>query len=112
MPCAKLDYADEWVQVTLWLPDSGPALPRRLALVYKKSLTPLTTELTFTNWNLDAPAADATFAFQAPAGSASGDFSSFSAALVSRLISPLSSPQPAASPEVAGAKPVGKPATR
>jgi hypothetical protein len=105
VPCAKLDYADEFVQVTLWLPDSGPALPRRLTLVYKKSPTPLTTELTFTNWNLDAPVTDAVFAFQPPPSSASGDFGESSAALVSRLI-------PAASPAVPGAKPSGEPTVR
>ena len=73
VPCVKLDYADQWVQVTLWLPDSGPALPRRLALVYKKSPTPLTTEITFTSWNLDATATDATFAFRPPEEPAPGD---------------------------------------
>ena len=109
VPCAKLDYADEFVQVTLWLPDSGPMLPRRLTLVYKKSPTPLTIELTFSNWNLAAPVTDATFAFQPPAGSASGDFGDFSAALLSRLIP---SPPPAASPAVAGAKPSSSPAVR
>jgi hypothetical protein len=109
VPCAKLDYADEFVQVTLWLPDSGPMLPRRLTLVYKKSPTPLTIELTFSNWNLAAPVTDATFAFQAPAGSASGDFGDFSAALLSRLIP---SPPPAASPAVPGAKPSSSPAVR
>ena len=107
VPCAKLDYADEWVQVTLWFPDSGPTLPRRLALAYKKSSTPLTTELTFTNWKLDAPVADATFAFQPPAGFASGDFGNFSAAMVSRLI-----PMPTQSIAVKATKTSGAPEAR
>ena len=98
VPCVKLDYADDFVQVTLWLPETGQPVPRRLVLVYKKSPTPLTTELTFTNWNLDAPVTDATFAFQPPTGTASGKFNDFSGALLSRLI-------PSASPAVPGAKP-------
>ena len=106
--CVKLDYADDFVQVTLWLPATGQALPRRLALGYKKSPTPLTVELTFTNWNLDPPVTDAAFAVQPPAGHAPIEFSDFAAELVSRLV-PL--PQQAASPTDTGAKP-GKPAAR
>ena len=97
--CVKLDYADDFVQVTLWLPASGPVLPRQLALVYKKSPTPLAVELTFTNWKLDAPVTDTAFAVQPPAGHAPTEFGDFTAGLVSRLV-PL--PQPA----------VGKPAAR
>lgn len=86
VPCVKLDYADAFVQVTLWLPASGSALPRRLELVYKKAPTPVSVQLNFTRWNLEAPVAEATFAFQPPAGSASGDFGDFSARLVSRFM--------------------------
>ena len=102
--CVKLDYADDFVQVTLWLPATGQALPRRLALVYKKSPTPLTTELTFTKWNLDAPVNDAAFAFQPPPGHARIEFSDFAAGLVSRLVP---------SPQLASATNTGtKPAAR
>jgi hypothetical protein len=107
--CVKLDYADDFVQVTLWLPATGQALPRRLALGYKKSPTPLTVELTFTNWNLDAPVTDATFAVQPPAAHAPIEFSDFAAGLLSRLV-PL--PEPAASPTDTATKPSGKPAAR
>ena len=107
--CVKLDYADDFVQVTLWLPATGQALPRRLALGYKKSPTPLTVELTFTNWKLDAPVTDAAFAFQAPRGDARIEFSHFAAGLLSRLV-PL--PQPAVSLSDSGAKPAGKPAAQ
>ena len=107
--CVKLDYADDLVQVTLWLPATGQALPRRLALGYKKSPTPLTVELTFTNWKLDAPVTDATFAVQRPAGRAPIEFSDFAAGLLSRLV-PL--PQQASPRTDGGAKPSSKPAAQ
>ena len=94
VPCVKLDYADDFVQVTLWVPTSGTPLPCRLTLVYRKAPIPLTADLTFTSWNLDAIVNDAAFVFQPPAGRAPRDFGNFSAGLVSRLM-PL--PQPAAS---------------
>ena len=109
MPCVKLDYADAWVQVTLLLPTSGPALPRRLAIVYKQATTPLTAELNFTSWNLDVPVSDATFAFQPPAGHGPVEFGDFVAGLVSRI---MPSGWQAASPAASGAKPAGEPAAR
>ena len=107
--CVKLDYADEFVQVTLWLPASGQALPRRLALGYKKSPTPLTVELTFTNWNLEAPVTDAVFAVQSPAGHVPIEFSDFAAGLRSHLVP---SPQQASLQTDSGTKPSSKPAAR
>ena len=107
--CVKLDYADDFVQVTLWLPATGQALPRRLALGYKKSPTPLTVELTFTNWNLEAPVTDAAFAVQPPAGHAPIEFGDFAAGLLSRL---LPSPQQVTLQTDSGTKPSGKPTAR
>lgn len=102
--CVKLDYTDDFVQVTLWLPTTGQALPRRLALGYKKSPTPLTVELTFKSWNLDANVTDAAFAVQPPANHAPIEFSDFAAGLVSRLVP---------SPQLASATNTGtKPAAR
>jgi hypothetical protein len=109
VPCVKLVYADAFVEVRLWLPDSGQALPRRLEIVYKQAPTPLTAELKFTSWNLDVPVTDETFAFQPPAGHAAGEFGDFSAGLSSRV---LPSPLPAASPAAPGAKASGEPAAR
>jgi len=68
VPCAKLDYADAFVEIRLWLPKSSPELPRRLEIVYKHAPIPLVSQLNFTNWKLDAPVTDATFTFQPPAG--------------------------------------------
>jgi hypothetical protein len=100
----KLDYADAWVQVTLWLLTSGPALPHRVAIVYKQAATPLTAELDFTSWNLDVPVSDATFAFQLPAGHGPVEFGDFVAGLASRI---MPSGWQGASPAASGAKPAG-----
>ena len=100
--CARLDYGDEFVEVRLWLPVSGPALPRRLELVYKKAATPHLSQVNFTSWTLDAPVSDATFAFQQPRGREPDEFGNFVAGLFSRIVP---SAQPAASPAVSGAKP-------
>ena len=102
---AKLDYADDLVQVKLWIPTSGRALPRRLEIVYKKAPTPLTTQVNFTNWNLDAPVSEAAFSFQPPANRGRVEFGVFTRGLTSRLASSV--PQ-AASAADAGAKPAGK----
>lgn len=108
VPCVKLDYADEVVQVRLWVPASGPALPRRVEIVYKQAPTPLTQHLDFSDWKLDAPVADATFAFQPPAGKRPIQFGDFVAGVKSRIIP--STPQQASS--AAGAKSAGAPATQ
>ena len=104
--CSKLDYADDLVQVRLWLPTVGQALPRRLELVYKKAPAPLTTQLNFSNWNLDVPVNDSTFAFQPQQGKAPIAFGDFTSGLVKRLVP--SAPQ-VASAAGTGAKPVGAP---
>ena len=107
--CAKLDYADDLVQVKLWLPTAGRALPRRQEIVYKKAPTPLTAQLNFTNWNLDAPVSDAAFSFQPPASGGRVEFGDFTTGMISRLAP--SAPQ-AASAADTGAKPTGKPTAR
>ena len=43
--CAKLDDADAFVELRIWIPASAPALPRRLEIVYKQAPTPLVTQL-------------------------------------------------------------------
>lgn len=107
--CSKLDYADDLVQVKLWIPTSGPALPRRLELVYKQAPTPLFSQIDFTNWNLDAPVADATFAFTPPQGTKPAEFGEFVAAMKSRLVP---SGRPANSNTVPGSKPAASPGAR
>jgi hypothetical protein len=107
VPYVKLDYADDLVEVRLWLPTSGPALPRRLEIVYKQALTPLVTQLNFTSWQLDVPVTDAMFAFQPPADRDPIEFGDFVTGVVSRT---LPSGQQAASPAAPGAKPAGEPA--
>jgi hypothetical protein len=86
VPFAELDYADAVVGVKIWLPKSGPALPRRLEIRYKQSQIPLVTQLSFTNWKLDAPVPDATFAFQPPADRQPVMFSDLVSRMVSRTL--------------------------
>lgn len=93
--CAVIDYADDLVGVRLWIPSSGPALPRRLEITYKKAPVPLVSRVDFTNWKLDVPVTDAMFAFQPPAGRAAVDFGAFVDAMLSGTA--LSTAAPAAS---------------
>ncbi len=74
---AVVDYADDIVAVKLWIPSSGLALPRRVAITYKKAPMPLTSTVNFLNWKLDVPVTDATFAFQPPAGGSPVAFADF-----------------------------------
>ena len=64
----------------------GPALPRRIELVYKRASPPLVSQLDFTSWKLDVPVADAMFTFQPPASHGQIEFSDFVRALDSRII--------------------------
>jgi hypothetical protein len=105
----KLDYADDLVEVRLWLPALGPALPRRLEIVYKKAAAPLTTQVNFTNWKLEVPVTDATFAFRPPAEQGRVEFPEFVTSLVSRIV-PLE--RQAASPPAPEAKTASEPAAR
>jgi hypothetical protein len=107
--CAKLDYADDLVDVRLWLPTSGPTLPRRIEIVYKKAATPLVSQLNFTSWKLDAPVADAMFTFQPPANHGKVEFRDF-VAMLDSLIIPAE--ERAASTAAPKAKPAGEPAAR
>ena len=109
VPCVKLDYADDLVDVTLWLPASGQALPRRIEIAYKKAAAPLVSQLNFTSWKLDAPVADAMFTFQPPASHAKVEFGDFVAMLDSLIIPAEERAASAAAPE---AKPAGEPAAR
>ena len=109
MPCVKLDYNDDFVEVRLWIPASGQPLPRRLEIVYKKAPSPLVSQIDFTSWKLDVPVADSMFAFQQPEGHGQVEFRDFVAGLASGTIR---SGQEAASPAAPVAKPVGKPRAR
>jgi hypothetical protein len=87
VPCVKLDYdADAWVQLTLWLPTAGLALPRQLEIVYKQAPTPLAVQLHFTRWQLDVPVTDETFAFRPPVGYAPVEFGALVAGLLAHII--------------------------
>jgi hypothetical protein len=61
--CAALAYEDEFVEVRIWIPTSGPPLPRRLRLVYKQMPGQPISELTFTSWSVGIDVDDETFTF-------------------------------------------------
>jgi hypothetical protein len=64
--CAELAYADDIVEVRIWIPTSGEVLPRRLRIVYKQVPGLPISEMTFTSWDLDAGVEDGTFTFEPP----------------------------------------------
>ena len=64
--CAELAYDDAFVEVRIWIPMSGPALPRRLKIVYNQVPGKPISQMTFTSWNLDIEVAEETFTFQPP----------------------------------------------
>jgi hypothetical protein len=109
VPCAELDYADAVVGVKLWLPKSGPALPRRLEISYKQSPIPLVTQMNLTNWKPNVPVPDATFTFQPPADRHSVPFSDLVSLMVSRTLPPEFQ---AGAPSVSDGKAANGPAAR
>jgi hypothetical protein len=74
---AVVDYADDLVGVKLWIPSSGPPLPRRFEITYKKAPMPLASRVDFSNWKLDVPVTDAMFTFQPPVGGSTVAFADF-----------------------------------
>ena len=79
--CVKLVYDDPFVQVRLWLPESGQPLPRQLDIVHKKAPGQPVSHMDFTSWTLDVPVADGAFAFQPPSGYAEVAFGDLVAGL-------------------------------
>ena len=62
--CAHLGYADDLVDVQIWIPSSGQPLPRRVELVYKQAPGAPKARIDFTSWDLAPPIADEVFTFQ------------------------------------------------
>lgn len=80
-PCAVVEYADDFVGVRLWIPSTGPPLPRRLQITYRKAPMPLVSGINFTNWRLDVPVTDTMFSFEPPKGHPPVDFADFVSAM-------------------------------
>jgi hypothetical protein len=59
--CVRLAYTDEVVGVQLWIPSTGPALPRRVELTYKLVPGAPRARIDFTDWNLAPQFGDGTF---------------------------------------------------
>ena len=66
-PCVHLAFQDVGVDWELWLPVEGDPLPRRFKVVQKSRVGRPAIDVTFTKWDLGAPAADETFAPKVPA---------------------------------------------
>ena len=94
--CAHLRYTDEFIDVQLWIPESGQPLPRRVKLTYKQTRGAPTAHLDFTNWDLAPQIADGTFTFQAGAAEKRIPFEQFTSRILSGR-QPASS-TPAAAP--------------
>jgi hypothetical protein len=61
--CTALAYEDDFVEVRIWIPTSGPPLPRRLRILYKQMPGQPISELTFTSWSVGVDVDDETFTF-------------------------------------------------
>jgi hypothetical protein len=62
--CAHLAYADNFVEVQVWIPSSGQPLPRRVEIVYTQIPGTPKARIDFTSWDLAPRIADGTFVFQ------------------------------------------------
>jgi hypothetical protein len=82
--CARLDYADEFVDVRIWIPSRGQPLPKRLELVYKQASGSPKARIEFESWDLAPKIADGAFTFQAGDAAKQVSFEQFTAAMLSR----------------------------
>ena len=81
--CAHLHFTDEFIDVQLWIPESGQPLPRRVKLTYKQTRGAPTALLDFTDWDLAPQIADGTFAFQPGSAEKRIPFEQFTSRLLS-----------------------------
>lgn len=81
--CARLSYGDEFVDVQVWVPSTGPPLPRRVQLVYKTTPGSPVARIDFTRWEIDPKIADGLFAFKPDEATAPMVFEQFVAGMFS-----------------------------
>ncbi len=79
--CAYLKYEDAWVDVHIWIPLSGPVLPRRVRLVYKQIPGAPQAEIDYTGWELDPEDVTGACTFEPDEGATRVAFEDFVAAL-------------------------------
>ena len=99
--CVALMYSDALLDLRIWIPSSGQPLPRRVEIGYKQVRDVPKAVINFTNWNLQALATDAMFAFQPVTGFTRIELPEFVAGL-------LEGGQPSASAASAAAVPGGE----
>ena len=83
VPCVRLAYTDEFVDVGIWIPSSGQPLPRRVELVYKRASGAPKARMDFTSWDLAPRIADGTFRFAAGGAATQVPFEDLVAGLLS-----------------------------
>lgn len=66
LDCDHLAFTHEKVDWEIWIARSGDPVPCKLAITTKGRSGPLTSEVTFSNWNLAASAGDEAFAARVP----------------------------------------------
>jgi len=64
--CHHLSFQQAELDWQIWIAAGDQPLPCRLEIVYKEEQGPPRSQITFSNWQLSAQLADATFAFQPP----------------------------------------------
>ena len=62
--CSHLNYVDKFVDVHIWIPSTGQALPRRVELVYKQAPGAPKARIDYTSWDLAPQIGDEAFAFR------------------------------------------------
>ena len=81
--CAHLIYADDFVEVRVWIPSTDQPLPRRLELVYKLVPGAPTARIDFTSWDLTPQIAEGAFTFQPGEAAKQISFEQFASSLLS-----------------------------
>ena len=94
--CWKLDYDDAFVEVRLWIPESGQPLPRRLEIVYTTSPALPVSRIDFINWNMEAKVTDSVFVFLPKDGDRKIELVDFVEGMKAGAIPPIPEPAPAA----------------
>jgi hypothetical protein len=100
--CARLAFADDFLDVGVWIPSSGQPLPRRVELVYKRAPGAPKARMDFTSWDLAPQIDEGLFRFVPGAAATQIAFGDLAAGLLSGGELPSPAPSaPAASGDAA-----------
>jgi hypothetical protein len=89
--CARLEWQHPRVDWKIWIPESGDPLPRRMHVVYTARRGKPDANITFKQWNVQAPISDDTFARRIP-----GDYEGI--AVIQRAAAVIDPADPSATP--------------